>query len=117
MMALGKDDLLDKFGPCIGIIEHRANCLKELSKLNGRLQLLVSQIKRNTQEEDSLRSDNVLVFDDNDDSSNSELEDGLNKQSSDDEWEEGAEDDDDDENQENGDENMESEDDDRVMKM
>lgn len=32
LMALGADDLLDKFGPCIGIIEHRANCLKELSK-------------------------------------------------------------------------------------
>lgn len=32
LMALGADDLLNKFGPCIGIIEHRANCLKELSK-------------------------------------------------------------------------------------
>lgn len=32
LMALGADDLLNKFGPCIGIIEYRANCLKELSK-------------------------------------------------------------------------------------
>ncbi|KAI8128960.1 hypothetical protein FF38_09843 [Lucilia cuprina] len=117
LMALGADDLLNKFGPCIGIIEHRANCLKELSKLNGRLQLLVSQIKRNTQEEDNLKSDNVLVFEDNDDSSNSDLDDAINKSSSDDEWEEGAENDDDgddgeEEEQENGDENMEEDDED-----
>ncbi|XP_073814070.1 WD repeat-containing protein 43 [Musca autumnalis] len=94
LMALGAEDLLNKFGPCIGIIEHRANCLKELSKLNGRLQLLVSQIKRNSeQDQDNLKSDNVLVFEDNDDSSNSDLDDAINKSSSDDEWEEGEDDD------------------------
>ncbi|XP_065367123.1 WD repeat-containing protein 43 isoform X1 [Calliphora vicina] len=106
LMALGADDLLDKFGPCIGVIEHRASCLKELSKLNGRLLLLVSQIKRNTQEEDNLKNDNVLVFEDNDDSSNSDIDDAINKSSSDDEWEEGEEDGDE-EDQANGDENME----------
>ncbi|XP_061391420.1 WD repeat-containing protein 43 [Musca vetustissima] len=111
LMALGAEDLLNKFGPCIGIIEHRANCLKELSKLNGRLQLLVSQIKRNNeQDQDNLKSDNVLVFEDNDDSSTSDLDDAINKSSSDDEWEEGEEDDEDD--QKNGGESMDQDDDD-----
>uniref|UniRef100_A0A1I8PJP8 Small-subunit processome Utp12 domain-containing protein n=1 Tax=Stomoxys calcitrans TaxID=35570 RepID=A0A1I8PJP8_STOCA len=93
LLALGSDDLLNKFGPCIGIIEHRASCLKEMSKLNGRLQLLVSQIKRYSEEDqDNLKSDSVLVVADNDDSSNSDFDDVNNKSSSDDEWEEGDED-------------------------
>uniref|UniRef100_A0A1I8N3C4 Small-subunit processome Utp12 domain-containing protein n=1 Tax=Musca domestica TaxID=7370 RepID=A0A1I8N3C4_MUSDO len=108
LMALGAEDLLNKFGPCIGIIEHRANCLKELSKLNGRLQLLVSQIKRNSEmDQDNLKSDNLLVFEDNDDSSTSDLDDAINKSSSDDEWEEGE-----DEDQKNGGDSMDQDDDD-----
>ncbi|XP_055382427.1 WD repeat-containing protein 43 [Condylostylus longicornis] len=68
LMALGSEDLLAKFGPCIGIIEHRASCLNDLSKLNGRLQLLVSQIKRNV-EEDVLTNENCLVYEDESDES------------------------------------------------
>lgn len=93
LMAMGSTDLLQKFGPCLGIIEHRTNCIKELSKLNGRLQLLVSQIKRNT-EEDYLNNENVLVYED-EDSSNSEIEiENEDKSISDDDW---AEDDEDEE--------------------
>ena len=93
--------------------------------------MLVSQIKRNAeQENDNLNSDNVLVFEDNDgtyirniflkrvsliiyyfvntlDSSNSDLDDAVNKSSSDDEWEEGEEDD-----EKEGAENMELDEDD-----
>ncbi|XP_055906734.1 WD repeat-containing protein 43 [Eupeodes corollae] len=87
LMALGSEDLLEKFGPCIGIIEHRASCLMEISKLNGRLQLLVSQIQRN-KEEDNLDNENALIYADTD-SSNSDIEDGMETKSvSDDEWEE-----------------------------
>uniref|UniRef100_A0A1B0AGB0 Utp12 domain-containing protein n=1 Tax=Glossina pallidipes TaxID=7398 RepID=A0A1B0AGB0_GLOPL len=88
LMALGADELLNKFGPCIGIIEHRANCLKELSKLNGRLQLLVNQLKRDTDTEpNDFHSENLLVYED-DDSSNSEMENAGSKSDSDDAWEE-----------------------------
>ncbi|XP_054740556.1 WD repeat-containing protein 43 isoform X2 [Anastrepha obliqua] len=90
LMALGSEDLLNKFGPCIGIIEHRVNCLKELSKVAGRLDLLINQIKRNT-DEDNLNSANVLVYEDND-SSDPELEDEGEKSSPDDEWDEDIED-------------------------
>ncbi|XP_055855975.1 WD repeat-containing protein 43 [Episyrphus balteatus] len=87
LMALGTDDLLNKFGPCIGMIEYRSNCLMELSKLNGRLQLLVSQIKRN-KEEDNLNNDNALLYADSD-TSNSDMEEGMvGKSESDGEWEE-----------------------------
>ncbi|KAI9583358.1 hypothetical protein GQX74_005106 [Glossina fuscipes] len=65
LMALGAEELLNKFGPCIGIIEHRTNCLKELSKLNGRLQLLVNQLKRDTDTEpNDFHSENLLVYED-----------------------------------------------------
>lgn len=42
LMALGSEDLLNKFGPCIGIIEHRVNCLKELSKFVYFILLIVN---------------------------------------------------------------------------
>ncbi|XP_036333212.1 WD repeat-containing protein 43 [Rhagoletis pomonella] len=90
LMALGSEDLLNKFGPCIGIIEHRVNCLKELSKVAGRLDLLINQIKRNTNE-DNLYTANALVYEDND-SSDSEVEDAGEKSSPDDEWDEDPED-------------------------
>ncbi|KAL5286831.1 WDR43 family protein [Megaselia abdita] len=88
LMAQGHEDLMEKFGPCIAVIEHRISCMPELSKLNGRLQLLVNQITRNSNE-DNLCNENVLVYEDNDDSSSSDLEGSkLDKSLSDDEWEE-----------------------------
>ncbi|XP_067627144.1 WD repeat-containing protein 43 [Eurosta solidaginis] len=90
LMALGSEDLLSKFGPCIGLIEHRVNCLNELTKIHGRLELLINQIKRNT-EEDHLNSANVLVYEDND-SSDSDLEEEGEKSGSNDEWDEDIED-------------------------
>lgn len=111
LMAQGREDLLEKFGPCIAIIEHRITCLPELAKLSGRFQLLVNQITRNTNE-DNLSNENVLVYNDNDgkifkfysfiintikfnlilDSSNSELDGSkADKDLSDDEWEEDEE--------------------------
>lgn len=82
LMALGADDLLTKFGPCLGIIEHRMNCLQEISKLSGRLDLLINQIQRNT-EEDAIDNENVLIYKD-EDSANSEIED--EQSSSDEQW-------------------------------
>lgn len=88
LMALGAEDLLEKFGPLLGIIEHRSNCLMEISRLSGRLQLLLSQIKRN-KEEDNLDIENALIYADTD-SSNSDIEeDGMEEKSvSEGEWEE-----------------------------
>lgn len=63
LMAQGYDDLMEKFGPCIAVIEQRVSCMSELSKLNGRLQLLVNQITRTTNE-DNLVNENVLVYED-----------------------------------------------------
>lgn len=87
LLAFGANDLLTKFGPCLGIVEHRSNCLKELSKLSGKLELLLNQIQRNT-DEDGLNDENVLVYED-EDSSNSDIEtNNMEQSSSDDQYEE-----------------------------
>ncbi|XP_014091928.3 WD repeat-containing protein 43 isoform X1 [Bactrocera oleae] len=113
LMALGSEDLLNKFGPCIGLIEHRVNCLKELSKVAGRLDLLINQIKRNTNE-DNLNNSNVLVYEDNG-SSDSEMEDTGEKSASDDEWDEDIEEDI--ENMDQGDEDNDESDADDAEEM
>lgn len=65
LLALGKDDLFEKFGPCIGIIENRIENLKTLSRARGRLDLLVNQIKRKNIKDDGLdQIDKLLVYQD-----------------------------------------------------
>lgn len=44
-MALGADELMNRFGPCMGIIEHRINNLKSLNRVKGRLDLLLNQME------------------------------------------------------------------------
>lgn len=45
LMALGADELMNRFGPCMGVIEHRINNLKNLNRIKGRLDLLLNQME------------------------------------------------------------------------
>lgn len=45
LMALGADELMNRFGPCMGIIEHRIHNLKNLNRIKGRLDLLLNQME------------------------------------------------------------------------
>uniref|UniRef100_A0A8D8HWA7 WD repeat-containing protein 43 n=1 Tax=Culex pipiens TaxID=7175 RepID=A0A8D8HWA7_CULPI len=46
LMALGSENLLANFSTCLGIIEYRVQHANSLSKLSGRLDLLVNQLDR-----------------------------------------------------------------------
>ncbi|KAG4065348.1 hypothetical protein HA402_012293 [Bradysia odoriphaga] len=64
LMALGKDELHDRFGALLGILQNRTNCLSQLSALSGRLDLLLNQIKRNTDDDPIFNHENLLVYED-----------------------------------------------------
>jgi hypothetical protein len=85
-MALGEDEIMSSFGVCLGIIEHKVECLKSLSKLRGRLDLLINLVDRSA-EADQLQNNNVLVYEDH--SSDSEIE--QDDSAPDDNWEESDE--------------------------
>ncbi|XP_053683367.1 WD repeat-containing protein 43 [Sabethes cyaneus] len=68
LMALGSENLLSNFGTCLGIIEYRVEHANSLSKLSGRLDLLVSQIDRNEQLTGNPDTEQVLVYQEEDDS-------------------------------------------------
>lgn len=85
LMAIGTTELHSTFGPLLGIAEHRANTFQQLTKygtlmklnmghllillllllyrLSGRLDLLVNQIKQNT-DHDIVEDSELLVFED-----------------------------------------------------
>lgn len=46
LMALGSENLMANFSTCLGIIEYRVQHANSLSKLSGRLDLLVNQLDR-----------------------------------------------------------------------
>uniref|UniRef100_A0A182JME9 Small-subunit processome Utp12 domain-containing protein n=1 Tax=Anopheles atroparvus TaxID=41427 RepID=A0A182JME9_ANOAO len=69
LMALGPSSLLDNFATCLGIIEYRVDHLNSLSKLRGRLGMLIEQIDRKqaiTPNEQA--HGDVLVYQEGDDS-------------------------------------------------
>uniref|UniRef100_A0A182JZE1 Small-subunit processome Utp12 domain-containing protein n=1 Tax=Anopheles christyi TaxID=43041 RepID=A0A182JZE1_9DIPT len=71
LMALGSTNLLANFSTCLGIIEFRVEHLNSLSKLRGRLGLLIDQIDRSKNQAanlDDKTSGNVLVYQEGDDS-------------------------------------------------
>ncbi|XP_055598228.1 WD repeat-containing protein 43 [Uranotaenia lowii] len=71
LMALGSENLLANFGTCLGIIEYRVQHANALSKLSGRLQLLVGQIDRTerlVKNPDDMANAHVLVHQEEDDS-------------------------------------------------
>ncbi|XP_062558452.1 WD repeat-containing protein 43 [Armigeres subalbatus] len=71
LMALGSENLLSNFGTCLGIIEYRVDHANSLSKLSGRLELLVSQIDRTERLDKSsnqISNAQVLIHQEEDDS-------------------------------------------------
>lgn len=62
LMAFGVENLQKNFGSCLGIIDHRSQNLGGLSRLRGRLELLVNQIKQNTGIDDEVNNENLLVY-------------------------------------------------------
>uniref|UniRef100_U5ETI9 Small-subunit processome Utp12 domain-containing protein n=1 Tax=Corethrella appendiculata TaxID=1370023 RepID=U5ETI9_9DIPT len=67
LMALGYQSFLLNIGGCMGIIEYRVEHLKSLSKLNGRLDLLLNQIERSQMPATELISDNFVEYQDESD--------------------------------------------------
>ncbi|XP_055620595.1 WD repeat-containing protein 43 [Toxorhynchites rutilus septentrionalis] len=72
LMALGADHLLSNLGTCLGILEYRVEHANSLSKLSGRLELLVGQIDRTerlAKNPDAIANNShVLVHQEDDDS-------------------------------------------------
>ncbi|XP_065091921.1 WD repeat-containing protein 43 [Ochlerotatus camptorhynchus] len=107
LMALGSENLLSNFGTCLGIIEYRVEHANSLSKLSGRLELLVSQIDRTerlAKNPDQMVNAHVLIHQEEEDS---EVDSVIGKEhgSSEDEYdgmmdEDGPEEDDDAEDEE-----------------
>lgn len=62
LMAFGVENLNATFGTCLGIIDHRTQSLAGLSRLRGRLELLVRQIKQNSDIDDEVSNENLLVY-------------------------------------------------------
>lgn len=64
LMAYGYDNLNATFGTTLGIIDHRTHNLPGLTRLRGRLDLLVQQVKQKSDIDDEIRNENVLVYED-----------------------------------------------------
>lgn len=64
LMAYGIDNLNTTFGTCLGIIDHRTYNLPGLTRLRGRLELLVRQLKLNSDVDDEVHTENLLVYED-----------------------------------------------------
>lgn len=71
LMALGSENLLANFSTCLGIIEYRVQHANSLSKLSGRLDLLVNQLDRTerlAKNPDELINAQALVYHEDDES-------------------------------------------------
>uniref|UniRef100_A0A182NPB5 Small-subunit processome Utp12 domain-containing protein n=1 Tax=Anopheles dirus TaxID=7168 RepID=A0A182NPB5_9DIPT len=71
LMALGSSNLKANFATCLGIIEFRVEHLDSLSRLRGRLDLLIDQVDRSKNQAanlDDRTSGSVLVYQEGDDS-------------------------------------------------
>ncbi|EDV98414.1 WD repeat-containing protein 43 [Drosophila grimshawi] len=65
MMSEDKEELRDKLGICLGIAEQRMHCLAEALQVSGRVNLIINQMKRNSDKH--LNENNVLVVDEDPD--------------------------------------------------
>lgn len=63
-MSYGIDNLNATFGTTLGIIDHRTQNLPALSRLRGRLDLLVKQVKQPSDLDEEIRNENLLVYED-----------------------------------------------------
>lgn len=64
LMAYGIDNLNATFGTTLGIIDHRTHNLPGLTRLRGRLELIIQQVKQNSDIDDEIRNENMLVYED-----------------------------------------------------
>uniref|UniRef100_A0A1Q3EY68 Small-subunit processome Utp12 domain-containing protein n=1 Tax=Culex tarsalis TaxID=7177 RepID=A0A1Q3EY68_CULTA len=105
LMALGPENLLANFSTCLGIIEYRVQHANSLSKLSGRLDLLVNQLDRTerlAKNPEELVNAQALVYHEDDESDVDSVlgkggeGGGQGESSVDDDSDDGAEEDDDD---------------------
>lgn len=91
LMALGADELMNRFGPCMGIIEHRINNLKNLNRIKGRLDLLLNQME-DQPNVDIIETVNeqMLVYQDESEESDAGMDDDSEEEDDEDDDEEGA---------------------------
>lgn len=83
LMALGADELMNRFGPCMGIIEHRIHNLKNLNRIKGRLDLLLNQMEDHPKEDIiETANEQMLVY--QDESEESDVDDDSEESSDED---------------------------------
>lgn len=61
LMSDDKEALREKLSICLGVAEQRMNCLSEALQITGRVNLIISQMKRNA--DNHLNDGNALVLD------------------------------------------------------
>jgi len=83
LMALGTDHLKDVFAVCLGVIDHRVAHMNQLMTLRGRLDLLVTQLKRCNKAPDDIDTSNLLVYEDESDQDGDQ---GLSDNEEEDAW-------------------------------
>ncbi|XP_063707874.1 uncharacterized protein LOC134836615 [Culicoides brevitarsis] len=68
-VALGSDNLKDIFGTCLGIIDHRLFELPAFMMLNGRMDLIATQLtnKSNKDMDNEIDLSQMLIFEDKSD--------------------------------------------------
>lgn len=64
LMAYGATNLCNTFGTTLGIIDHRTQNLPKLLRLRGKLEILVSHLKQNSDLDEEIHNENVLVYED-----------------------------------------------------
>lgn len=64
LMSYGIANLNATFGTTLGIIDHRTQNLPALSRLRGRLDLLVKQVKQSSDIDEEVHNENLLVYED-----------------------------------------------------
>lgn len=64
LMSYGATNLCNTFGTTLGIIDHRTQNLPKLMRLRGKLEILVSHLKQNSDLDEEIHNENVLVYED-----------------------------------------------------
>uniref|UniRef100_A0A1B0EZ96 Small-subunit processome Utp12 domain-containing protein n=2 Tax=Phlebotomus papatasi TaxID=29031 RepID=A0A1B0EZ96_PHLPP len=90
LMAVGSEDLRSQMKPFLGIVEHRVSNLQALTRVRGRLDLILSQIRGNSEvDRDEIAKINKNLIVHQDEASDSDSEIGLEETNNDEDgWEE-----------------------------
>ncbi|XP_017105800.2 WD repeat-containing protein 43 isoform X2 [Drosophila bipectinata] len=73
LMSEDKEALREKLAVCLGVAEQRMHCLSEALQISGRVNLIISQMKRNA--DNHLNDSKALIVDDEPDDLEETLED------------------------------------------